>query len=121
MAKFQTLDVYLDSLNDQAIKYYQTFLDIMNDIADHVKVRLFAGQVAFYIEENLKRTFHSSPVVVMAFFKDHVNIFASGNIKYKDLLSKYTFTEKGTMQIYFDQEINRMILKDLFIDSLNNL
>lgn len=121
MPKFQTLEAYLDSLNDQATKYYKTFLDIMNDIGDHVKVRLFAGQVAFYIEENLTRTFHSSPVVVMAFFKDHVNILASGNVKYKDQLHDYSFTEKATMQIYFDQAIERVILKGLFIDSLHNL
>ena len=83
-----------------------------------VKEKLFAGQVAFYIEKNLHKTFHSSPVIVLSFLKDHVNVFASANNKYQIELPEYKFTHKGTMQIKYSGGINKTLLFKLFIESL---
>ncbi len=117
MPKYNDLNQYILTFNDEAKKYYFKIKDLINEIDLDIKEKLFAGQVAFYVEETLKRTFHESPVIVMAFFKDHVNVFASGNIIFKDKLP-YKFTNKGTMQIYYDKDLDHEILKELFMESL---
>ena len=119
MPKYATLEDYLHTLNDQAIASYMSIKNIVFEI-DDVKERLFAGQVAFYIEKHLKKTFHSSPVIVLSFFDDHVNVFASENMRYKDILTKYKFTEKGTMQIHYDLPLETPVLKELFRASLHD-
>lgn len=119
MPKYNTLEEYIDTFNKDALECYHSILSIIDEIDLDIKKRLFAGQLAFYIEENLQRTFHSSPVIVMAFFKDHVNIFATANIKFKNQLHDYTFTEKGTMQIQYGKPLHTEILAQLFIESLN--
>lgn len=118
MPKFNTLDEYLATLNAQSIHYYNALKDIFIHLDMDVKERLFAGQLAFYIEANLKATFHASPVVIIAFFKDHLNVFASGNLTYKSQLTDYSFTEKGTMKIPYDTPLNYHVLSKLFYDSL---
>ncbi len=57
---------------------------------------------------------------MLAFFKDHVNIFTSKNKDYRHLLSMYQFTEKHTLQIYFDQKLMDETLKHLFVDALED-
>jgi hypothetical protein len=118
MPKYKTLEEYVNTFNESALIFYEQIQQIISTIEFNVQQRLFAGQVAFYVEENLKKTFHSSPVIVLAFFKDHVNVFASANETYRTQLPHYTFTEKGTMQIYYSEELKKEILKKLFTDSL---
>ena len=118
MPKYRNLEEYVNTFTQDALKYYNEFVSIMDDLDLDVKVRLFAGQVAFFVEENLGRTFHSSPVVVMAFYKDHVNVFALANLKYEDKLPENKFTVKGTMQISYKTALNKEILSRLFNDSL---
>ena len=118
MPKYKTLEEYIDTFNEQAVECYNELLSIIQLMELDVKQRLFAGQVAFYLDETLQRTFHSSPVIVMSFYSDHVNIFASANIKYKNQLAEYKFTNKGTMQIYYNKRINSPILSKLFTESL---
>lgn len=117
MATYSSLEEYLDSLSNEAIAYYKKVKSVINGIPLPIKERLFAGQVAFYLEEHLQRTFHRSPVIMMAFYKDHVNIFASANTTYKKRLPQYKFTSKDTLQLYFDKPIDP-ILHQLFADSL---
>ena len=84
MPKYNSLSDYVKTFNSDAKRCYQDLKDIIQSIDLEVKVRLFAGQVAFYDERTLKRTFHSSPVIIMAFHKDHVNVFATANVEYKE-------------------------------------
>lgn len=119
MAKFNSLQEYLDTLNVDALNCYKQLVDIINSIDLEIKQKLFAGQIAFYIEKNLNKTFHSSPIIIMTFFKDHVNIFAKANISYMDLLSSYNFTQKGTLQIDYNKKMEKDILIDLFKESLH--
>lgn len=118
MPKFYSIEEYVDTFNDEARKVYKEIQNIMNEINLDVKEKLFAGQIAFYIENNLRGTFHNSPVIIMAFFDDHVNIFASANSNYQSKLPEYKFTEKGTMQIYFDKPLKKELLSKLFVESL---
>lgn len=118
MPKYSLLDDYITTFNQEALLMYHTIKQVMFELNSTIKERLFAGQLAFYIEENVKRTFHESPVVVLAFYSDHVNVFASGNLIYKDKLPDYTFTKKGTMQIYYDKKIHTKYLSLLFKNSL---
>ena len=118
MPKFNTLEEYIDTFNEQAREYYRQLRDIVFSVQLDVKERLFAGQVAFYVEENLKDTFHSSPVIVMSFCKDHVNVFAGANIPYMKQLPEYKFTSKGTLQLQYSAPLNVSILQKLFESSL---
>lgn len=118
MPKYHNINEYIETFNSDAVNYYNNIKQVIINSDEHVKERLFAGQIAFYKEKTLKKTFHSSPVIVLAFFKDHVNVFASGNSIYKDSLPMYTFTEKDTMQIYYDTPLEEDILKKLFSESL---
>lgn len=118
MSKFHSLEDYVDTFNVDAKEMYEKLRDLIWSTGNDVKERLFAGQVAFYIDANLGKTFHESPVIIMSFLKDHVNIFASASLSYKDYLSDYKFTEKGTMQIDYDKELDIYHLSRLFIDSL---
>ena len=118
MQKFNSLEEYISTFNDDALRFYDKLEDIIMCIDLDVKKKLFAGQVAFYVEENLHKTFHSSPVIVMAFFKDHVNIFANANKEYSRTLDLYNFTDKYTMQIKYTDKILDDILLNLFKDSL---
>lgn len=118
MAKYNTLQEYIDTLNENSKKMYISIRNMMFSLDKEMKERLFAGQVAFYIEKNLKNTFHESPVIILAFFKDHVNIFAKENVKFKKFLKEYKFTNKGTMQIYYDKELDTTYLPTLFWESL---
>ena len=61
MVKFNTLQEYIDTFNEDALNCYNQICEIMNFVDLAVKQRLFAGQVAFYVEKNLNKTFHSSP------------------------------------------------------------
>jgi hypothetical protein len=119
MAKFNSLEEYIDTLNSDAKQFYKQLRDFILKLDDNIQERLFAGQVAYYIEKHLKRTFHESPVIVLSFYSDHVNVFAMANLKYKELLKEYKFTSKGTLQIYYDKELNNRHLPSLFIESLS--
>lgn len=118
MPKYNTLKEYLETFNEEAKSCYTELKMIMEEVNLKVKERLFAGQVAFYVEENLKSTFHSSPVIVMSFYTDHVNVFANAVKAYQSSLQDYKFTKKGTMQIYYHHVLHKNTLLKLFTESL---
>ena len=118
MSKFNTLQEYIDTFNIDALDCYNHLIKIIDSIDLDIKQRLFAGQIAFYVESNLNKTFHSSPIIVMNFFKDHVNIFAKANVHYVNKLKIYTFTEKNTLQISYSNKLEKDILYNLFKESL---
>lgn len=75
---------------------------------------LFANQPYYSLPKYREINFHRRPSIMLAIFKDHLNVFASENRNFRDRLPDYRFTEKHTMQIRFDQELNQETLMELF-------
>ena len=119
MNKPRNIKEFTQSLNEQGKTYFNEIAALMCEAQPEVVETLFVSQPYFYlpIYETIK--FHYRPSVMLAFFKDHVNIFASANEKYEKILSDYKFTEKHTMQIYFDQPLIKDILVSIFRESLH--
>jgi len=119
MNKPRNIKEFTQSLNEQGKTYFNEIAALMREAQPEVVETLFVSQPYFYlpIYETIK--FHYRPSVMLAFFKDHVNIFASANEKYEKILSDYKFTEKHTMQIYFDQPLIKDILVSVFRESLH--
>lgn len=118
MPKYDSLEEYIETFKTEAKNCYIDLGNIIKNIKLDIKEKLFAGQVAYYVEDTLRSTFHSSPVIVMSFFKDHVNIFANANERYQSQLSTHKFTKKNTLQIFYGNAIDSNILTNLFKDSL---
>mgnify|MGYP001161942543 CR=1 FL=1 len=112
------IETYLDGLSNLQRDYYDQFKALIESVYPKVKVYLFAKQPYFYLEEHESINFHRRPSIMMAFFKDHVNIFSTANAIFQSRLPMYTFTEKHTLQIYFDQRLEDDVLKELFKASL---
>ena len=119
MNKPKNIKEFTQSLNEQGKTYFSEIAALMREAQPEVVETLFVSQPYFYlpIYETIK--FHYRPSVMLAFYKDHVNIFASANEKYEKILSDYKFTEKHTMQIYFDQPLIKDILVSVFRESLH--
>lgn len=118
MPKYNTLDEYVHTFNEEAKNFYDHIVKLTKKWDESIQVRLFAGQVAFYKESTLKHTFHASPVIVMAFFSSYVNIFASGNALLKDC-EGISLTEKKTLKYPYKLPIDQDIFYRLFMHSLH--
>lgn len=114
------IDAYIQSLSDIEQTYYFKLKSLIESVYPEIQVVLFAKQPYFYLEKHVKIKFHYRPSIMMAFFRDHVNIFSVANESFESLLPMYRFTEKHTLQIYFNQTIQEDILKDLFFESLKH-
>ncbi len=111
-----TIDIqtYVEGMSQLQKTFYEKLKTLIEDVKLDVNVTLFARQPYFYLKEHESINFHRRPSIMMAFFKDHVNIFSTANITFEDQLPMYKFTEKHTMQLYFDQNLEEDILKKLF-------
>ena len=118
MAKFKDLDELYSSLSKEAKDFYNLLFKSIKQIELPIKSKLFAGQLAFYLEETLKKTFHSSPVVVIAFYADHANIFASKNEFFQHKFIGSSLTKNLTIQIKYVSNINPDDLSNLIKESL---
>lgn len=118
MEKPVNINEYYVSLNEQEKSFFSALRNIIHQAHPNVCETLFVHQPYFYLPIYETVKFHYRPSVMMTFFRDHVNIFATGNIKYKSQLPMYKFTEKHTLQIYFNQPIQNDILVELFRKSL---
>ncbi len=78
---------------------------------------IFVSHPAYYIPIENETSYHKMPMIMMFFFKDHVNIFAKGNENWKEELKNYQLTKKNTLQIYYDKPLNETILLQVFMDS----
>ncbi len=112
------IETYIDALSAQQKDYYYRLKTLIESVYPEVRVYLFAKQPYFYLTEHESINFHRRPSIMMAFFKDHVNIFSTANSAYQNQLPNYKFTEKHTLQIYFDQTLEEKVLKELFKSSL---
>ena len=120
MPKYHTLDELLKTFNHDAKIFYERMISIAQSCNIHIKVRLFAGQVAFYDEATLKHTFHASPVIVMNFLNDHVNIFASANHHLFKDHQDVKLTDKDTLQYPYRVEVDHHVFQELFTLSLSS-
>ncbi len=118
MNKPKDTNEFTQSLNDKGKTYFSEIAALMREAQPEVIETLFVSQPYFYLPKYETIKFHYRPSVMLAFFKDHVNIFASANEKYESELSIYKFTEKHTMQIGYDQPLIKNILVSVFRESL---
>ncbi len=111
-------DVYRSSLNEDGKKVFDQLINFIHRASFDVKEMLFVKNPYFYIPkyEHLKP--HHRPSIMLVFFKDHVNIFTQSNSAYETILTMYHFTEKHTMQIYFEDVLDLRLI-DLFKDALD--
>jgi len=112
------IEEYIQTLSQKEQSCYYTLKTLIEHVYPHVKVVLFAKQPYFYLVEHEHINFHRRPSIMMAFFRDHVNIFTTANQVFRKILPMYKFTEKHTLQLYFDQKIQEEELKELFRQSL---
>jgi len=119
MEKPTTLSAFAETLSEQGKAYFAELQALLHEADPDVCGTLFVHQPYYYSPRYETVKFHQRPSVMLTFFKDHVNVFAPGNIKYEPLLSDYRFTAKHTMQIDFDQPLHKELLVSLFKDSLH--
>jgi len=110
---------FAELLSEPGKIYFMKIVDFIHEAQPEVIETLFVSQPYFYLPMYETFKFHHRPSVMLAFFKDHLNVFAAANKKYERELSAYKFTEKHTMQIYYDQPLNKEVLVSIFKESLD--
>lgn len=111
------VEEYVNQLNAEEQRYFHSFREMIYEVFPNAEERLFAKQPYYSLPTKEKITFHERKAIIMNFFKDHMNVFALGNEVYQNQL-KYKFTKKHTMQIYFTEKLDIIVLKQLIKDSL---
>jgi|GEM_PF-2833312 len=119
MDQMTAIEVYQKTLSEPQRLMFDALRDLLHQIFPHICETIFVKQPYFYLKEYENIKFHHRPSIMMSFFGDHVNIFATSNVQYKDQLKEYHFTDKNTMQIRLNQSLNESVLKALFNDSLS--
>ena len=121
MGKIETIDAFLQTLNEDEKNFYHQLEKLIIKANHEVVSKIFVSQPYFYLEKYDHINHHKRPSIMMSFFRDHVNIFSAHNNAFKQRLSEYKFTEKHTLQIYFNQELIEDTLVELFRVSLESL
>ncbi|MBU1092956.1 MAG: DUF1801 domain-containing protein [Firmicutes bacterium] len=114
-----TIDQYLELLDLKQKEYASKLRQLVNQTVPEVQEMIFVSHPAYYIPVEGVTSYHRLPMIMMIFFKDHVNIFAEGNAFFKDELKDYKMTQKNTLQVYFDKSINVELFKRLFEKSFH--
>lgn len=73
--------------------------------------KLWAKIPSFYYKEQFIRLIP---------FKDHINVEAKAVLLFKDLLTGYTITPKGMLQIYHSEPIPYEAMEKIFAESFNS-
>lgn len=111
------VEEYVNQLNSDEQEYFYAFRKMIYEVFPNVEERLFAKQPYYSLPTTEKITFHERKAIIMNFFRDHMNVFALANAQYENQLH-YKFTNKHTMQIYFPENLDSTLLKQLIRDSL---
>jgi hypothetical protein len=115
------MDQYINLLEPPAKAFALHIRQLVHQSVEGVKECIFANHPFFYIPQEGVHSLHQTTTsIMMVFYKDHVNIFASGNEKFIKELKIYKLTKKFTLQIYFDQRLDIETLTKVFIYSLTN-
>jgi hypothetical protein len=120
MQKPNYINEYIEMLNESGKRCFHALQKLIYEAQPDVKETLFVHQPYYYLPMYETIKFHYRPSVMMTFFKDHVNIFAHANKKYESQLKIYKLTEKYTLQIRFDQQLQNDLLILIFRESLNH-
>jgi len=112
------LETYLSTLNPNQRAMHDSIKGLIQSVYPEIQEVLFARQPYFYLAQYENVKFHERPSIMLSFFGDHVNVFATSNRYYQDQLKEYVFTEKHTMQIRLDQTLKADILKQVFREAL---
>lgn len=118
MEKNISLDDYLNTLNLSQRQVHDAIRDLIQSVYPEVRETLFTRHPYFYLAQHEHIKFHFRPSIMLSFFGTHVNVFTMVNRFYEDRLTVYRFTEKHTMQIEINQELETETLKHLFLDAL---
>jgi hypothetical protein len=119
MEKPKTIQEFEDQLSPIQKQYWTAIRALIWDAQPEAYETLFANQPYYSLPKHRTIHFHRRPSIMLALFKDHVNVFAAENRNFRDQLQGYRFTEKHTMQIWFDQELQKELLMELFRRSLD--
>jgi len=119
MNKPKNLDEHYNSLNDTGKWMYDQLKALINQSRSNVIETLFVSNPYFYLKQYEHMKPHYRPSIILVFYKDHVNIFAEANTTYKSQLDIYTFTDKNTLKIYYNQPLLNAALIELFYKSLH--
>jgi hypothetical protein len=118
MTKPKNLDEHYNNLNDKGKWMYDQLKALIYQSQSNVIETLFVSNPYFYLKQNEHMKPHYRPSIILVFYKDHVNIFAEANSKYKSQLDMYRFTDKNTLQIYYNQPLLNDTLIELFEKSI---
>lgn len=83
---------------------------IFDSVSCNLEEVLWAKLPSYYVGKSFVRLIP---------FKDHINIEAQAAISHKEELTDYKFTPKGMLQIYVKQDIPCEILKQIFVETLD--
>jgi hypothetical protein len=119
MEKPKTIQEFEDQLSPIQKQYWTAIRALIWNAQPEANETLFANQPYYSLPKYQAINFHRRPSIMLALFKDHVNVFAAENRNFRDRLPGYRFTEKHTMQIWFDQELQNELLTELFRRSLD--
>lgn len=100
---------YIDKFEGTKKERLIIIRDLIHKSVPEIKEKIWARIPSFYIDKEM---------IQFLAFKDHINIFANQIISNKDALSGYKVTDKGTLQIYDNQDIPIEILRKIFVDSV---
>jgi hypothetical protein len=119
MNKPKNLEEHYNSLNDTGKRMYDQLKALINQSQPNVIETMFVSNPYFYLKQYEHMKPHYRPSIILVFYKDHVNIFAEANTTYKSQLDIYTFTDKNTLKIYYNQLLLNAALIELFNKSLH--
>jgi hypothetical protein len=119
MEKPKTIQEFEDQLSPIQKRYLHDIRALILTAHPDAYETLFANQPYYSLPQYQAINFHRRPSIMLAIFKDHLNVFALENRNFRERLSGYRFTEKHTMQIGFDQELDKETLVELFFASLD--
>ncbi|MBQ3560123.1 MAG: DUF1801 domain-containing protein [Agathobacter sp.] len=104
------IKTYIDKYPGEIIDMYNILRQIIFDsVSCEPEEVLWAKLPSYYVGESFVRLIP---------FKDHINIEAKAVISHRKELEGYKITPKGMLQIYLKQDIPGEILKQIFLETL---
>lgn len=119
MDKILDIDSYYEKLNDQARSMFSEVRMLLVGIDLDICETLFVSHPFYYLKQYESIKPHSRPSIMCVYYKDHVNIFASGIKIHKSSLMMYKITAKNTLQLYYNQPLMKDLLIRVFKDSIH--
>jgi len=113
------LELYIQQLSPAQHRMFNEIKAVIESVEPSVKLILFVKQPYFYCPQYESIKPHFRPSVMLSFFDDHVNIFATSIRQYEQDLKDYKLTKKYNLQIDLDQKLPVEVLSTIFKESLH--